>query len=304
MSHRMSFPTVFTRMAWPALVAMASVSAFVWHPLLLDLAAFPHEGRLLLDKSRALLAVASYFSIAWLAGRIALLVLEKANPNRRLPKLLRESITAVLFLTALLASFALTFDGPVAGALATSGVVVAVLGFALRNVIADIVLGMALGLERSYRIGDWLEADNGIGGLVVEINWRTTRLVTRNQVHVIMPNSRIAQQRLKNYSAPRPHYRDEVRVCLGHAVPVAEAKKVLLAALGGAKGIRSDPAPDVRVTAFSPMGIVYAVRYWVPSYADEVDCRDAVLSALDTAMRAAGIQAASAPMVAAVGERH
>src|SRR3546814_2780411 len=51
--------------------------------------------------------------------------------------------------------------------------------------------------------------------------------------------------------------------------------------------ILSEPAPDARILSYNSEGIVYAVRYWVPSFANEVDCRDSALSEIDAALRAA-----------------
>ncbi len=232
---------------------------------------------------------AGCFSATWLSARLTVLLLERANRRQRLPKLLREAVSAGWYLAALMATVALALDGDVTGSLATSGVVIAILGFAVRNVIADVVLGMALGLERSYRIGDWVKIDNGVSGAVVEINWRTTRLLTRNQTQVILPNSRIAQRQFVNYSATKRHYREQMRICLPHSLPVAEAKRVLLAAAQSVRRNDAGPPPDVRAIAYTPGGIDYAIHYWIPTYAEEADCRDALLCAIDAALRREGL---------------
>src|SRR3546814_6459513 len=53
--------------------------------------------------------------------------------------------------------------------------------------------------------------------------------------------------------------------------------------------ILGDPPPDTRIRSYDAAGIQYAVRYWVPSFADDIDCRDAVLSAVDAAIRERGL---------------
>ncbi|WP_431858174.1 mechanosensitive ion channel family protein [Azospirillum sp.] len=287
-TQRASPSPVVSRLVWPAAAVLLNVSLLYGHPLILQATGVSAEDRAAVIPYAAL-AATSCFSVAWLSARLVALAVEHANQRRRLPKLFQEAVTAAFFLAALFATFGLAQDGTVIGSLATSGVVIAILGFALRNVIADVVLGMALGLERSYRIGDWLKIDNGVCGVVVEINWRTTRLLTRNQTHVILPNSRIAQRQLINYSAPKRQYRDQLRICLPHSVPAADAKRVLLAAARSAYRNQSGPAPDVRAVAYAPGGIEYAVRYWVPSYAEEADCRDVLLTAIDTGLRHEGL---------------
>src|SRR5690606_31158932 len=108
-----------------------------------------------------------------------------------------------LFLAAAVATVILVFGDSLSGALASSGLFLAVLGFAIRNSLADVLSGIALGVEAPYRIGDWVEIDTTLRGRVVEIGWRTTRLLTPDDTYSILPNSQIARQRLTNYSAPR-----------------------------------------------------------------------------------------------------
>lgn len=119
----------------------------------------------------------------------------------------------------------------------------------------------------------------------MEIGWRTTRLLTRDDTYMTLPNSQIARQRLTNYSAPRRHYRAQVRIVLDHDIPVAEARALLAAAAARAEPVMESPAPDARVVAWEPGGIRHAVRYRVPGFAEDTNCRDAVLESVDTALR-------------------
>ena len=238
---------------------------------------------------RLILGGASYFAAAWLCGRLIGLALQTTNPKkRRAPKLLQEMIAVGLFLAALIATIMLVLGQSMSGALASSGLVVAVFGFALRNVIGDVFSGIAVGLEAPYRIGDWVEIDSIIRGRVIEIGWRTTRLLARDETYMILPNSQIARQRLTNYSAPRRKYRAQVQVILDHTIPVIDAKRLLTAAATKSAMVLGEPAPDTRVLSYDQSGICYAVRYWVPSFAEDIDCRDAVLTAIDAALRASG----------------
>lgn len=226
-----------------------------------------------------------YFAAAWLGSRlVGFAIMAK---SRRVPKLLQEILTAVFFFVALIATVMLVLGFSVSGALASSGIVVAVVGFAIRNVVADTLSGVALGLEAPYRIGDWVDIDGVVKGRVVEIGWRTTRLLSRDSTYLIVPNSQIARQKLTNFSAPQRHYRAQVQITLNHSLDAVSAKEILVTASKRSTLILSEPAPDARALAYNAEGIVYAVRYWVPSFANEVDCRDSVLSEIDAALREA-----------------
>lgn len=281
----MRTPLSLRRTGWPLVATVVSIFAYINYPWLLEsLTADPSPD--VGASARLLLGSASYFSSAWLGARLIGLAVERAGTKqRRTPKLLLELVSVAMFLAATIATIMLVLGQSMSGALASSGLIVAVVGFALRNVIGDVFSGIAVGLEAPYRIGDWVEIEGIVKGRVVEIGWRTTRLHTRDQTYMILPNSQLARQRLINYSAPRRHYRAQIEITLDHAIPVEEARALLTGAASKAKLILEDPPPDTRAISYGAEGIVYSVRYWVPSFAEEVDCRDAVLSMIDAAMR-------------------
>ncbi len=187
-------------------------------------------------------------------------------------------------------------QGAVGGALAGSGgLILAMLGgFAIRNVVADTLSGgIALGGVEGgpFRIGDWIDIDGLARGKVIEIGWRTTRILAPASTYMILPNSQIARQRITNYSAPRPQYRAQVEITLDHTMSISQARKVMLDAMLSAKLIQQDPAPDVRVQAYEERGITYALRYWLSRFDRDIDCRDEVYSLVDEALRRAGVVA-------------
>lgn len=270
----------------PAVTLAICVAIYLFHDLLAQHLAQHAD----LSGLRKLSVAGIYYSAAWLAARLIGSSLKRTSPDRRKsPKLLRELITAALFLTATFATVAMLLGQSAGGALASSGLIIAILGFAIRNVLADVFSGIALGLEAPFRIGDWVEFDGTIRGRVIEIGWRTTRLATRNDTYMILPNSQISRQRLTNYSAPRKHYRASVEVILGHDIPVETAKQILSEAAKSTPIIMQSREPDVRTLSYDPEGVNYAIRYWVPSFVDDIDCRDAILMAVDSAIRNYGL---------------
>ena len=209
--------------------------------------------------------------------------------RRPVPKVALDLLRLALFAAATLASLSLFFRQDLSGILTGSGLLLAVLGFAIRNVVADTFSGPALGLEAPFRIGDWVAIDGLAQGRVQEIGWRSTRLITRDSTHVILPNSQISRQRITNYSAPRPEYRDHAELTLPATLPVAEARILITEALVGAETIATGKSPEVQVAMFAPQGITYRVKYWVPQHDREMACRNEVFSRIDAALREKGI---------------
>jgi small-conductance mechanosensitive channel len=267
---------------WPSALAGGSLVLNAYHrDLLLSLGLEDLAGGLRLAAGGL-----SYFALAWLAARLIGLALGGKSPNGRpVPRLLKQLISSALFLAALIATAMLFLGQSVSGALASSGLLLALLGFAIRNVVADTLSGIALGLEAPFRIGDWVEIDNVARGRVFDIGWRTTRILTRDSTHMILPNSQISRQRMTNYSAPKREYRTQVEITLDHDLPIAVARGMLLDVLRNARLILQEPAPDVRVLTYASDGIHYALRYWVPRFDRDIDCRDEIFEGIDKAMR-------------------
>lgn len=269
---------------WPAL-------GFVAFMLVRLFAAYLLPDKLLdsdVQAVRRLSTAASVYCLAWLLARINSLALARKTKGKyKKPKLLGELITAALFTVATIIAIGLLIGRPTGGILASSGLIIAILGFAIRNVLADVLAGIAIGLEAPYRIGDWVKFDAETSGRVIEIGWRTTRVLTPNGTYMILPNSHISRQMLTNYSAPRKHYQASLQITLSHDVPVSKAKKILLEAATKAcdSPTIESQKPNVRAASYDTEGIVYTIKYWVPSFAEDVDRRDAMLTAIDEAVR-------------------
>lgn len=227
--------------------------------------------------------------LAWFGARAIdlLLVRRLGRAGRPPPRLIGDLVRVVLFGIAAVVLVAQLIGQPVGGVLATSGVVIAVVGFALRHTLTDIVSGIALGVEGPFRIGDWVRLADGSTGRVEEISWRASRLRTKDDVAVTVPNGLIAGQVLHNYSQPEPRYRASLSIDLDVAVPVDRARRVLLGSALRTDRILDQPPPDVVLEDTGEAGVRYRLRYWVGDYADDIPCRDAVLRhALDDLGRA------------------
>lgn len=147
--------------------------------------------------------------------------------------------------------------------------------------------GIALGLEGPFRIGDWVDVE-GLGrGRVIEIGWRTTRLLTRDFTYVILPNSQVSRQRIVNYSAPNSVFRAQLELVLDHVIPADRGVEILQDALLQAPMIKRAPRPDVRILPIGTDRVHYALRYWLDRFDHEIECRDAIWRQVDKALRKA-----------------
>lgn len=242
------------------------------------------------------LALASFIGAHLAHVLIAARLSRRSKGQRPVPKVLLDLLRIFLYLLATLVALSLLFRQGLPGILTGSGLVLAVLGFAIRNVVADTLSGIALGIEAPFRIGDWVRIETLAQGRVQEIGWRTTRLVTGDSTYVILPNSQISRQQITNFSAPRKEYRDHVELTLPVDLPVAQAKEVIEQALAGTESIVDGKPPEVHVVHYGPQGVVYRVKYWVPQHDREPICRNEIFGVIDATLRTRGVSLAYAHM--------
>jgi len=198
------------------------------------------------------------------------------------PKLLKNIVSAVIILTMALSIFGFVLNAPISGLIAGSSVLAAVIGLAVTRMIADVFSGVALSVERAYNLGDWLEIEmrsrpgSSTVGKVVEINWRATRLQTKADEIVVIPNSELARTKFINFSAPERHYRAEVQVPLSHAVSPDRAKRILMASLLNTPGVMKEPQPEITLKKFEQRGVVWCLWFWVSDYSKNSQVTKAV----------------------------
>jgi small-conductance mechanosensitive channel/CRP-like cAMP-binding protein len=275
----------------PAIVTGIGIALFVTASTVGDFLGLSPEGAaaLLLHHASGILM---FLALAWLAARCCDLLLRRlaaiSSDGTPYPRLLLDLLRAVLFAVAATMILLVVFGQPATGLITVSSVVIAVIGFALRNVISDLFSGIALGVDHPYRIGDWIETVQGSAGKVSEITWRTTRLTDRNGFVIVIPNGLVAGQRLINYGGGDRDYRTALRVPLDPALPVPKAKRILLSgALSAARRI-AGLSPDVLLTEYADSSAVYVVRFRVPDFGREAACRDDVASCVLNALHCAG----------------
>ena len=194
------------------------------------------------------------------------------RPVTRLPK----DITAIIiFSIAGLAIASTVFHKDTTKIIAASGAVSIVVGLALRTVILDLFMGLAIHIDRPFKMGDWImvhqnRVETHIVAEVIEINWRTTRLRTTRNNMVVVPNSKLGDTIVTNYMEPKPHFRMDLDFTIDFEVPSERAIRVLTAGIRAAcenKGILEKPEPEVRMKESTLEGMVYEVRYFIlPKY--------------------------------------
>ncbi|HEY6323704.1 MAG TPA: mechanosensitive ion channel domain-containing protein [Thermoanaerobaculia bacterium] len=187
----------------------------------------------------------------------------------RLPPLLPAVAMALVYLVTALVTLKLRFPafdiGPL---LATSAVTSLVLGLALQPILANFFAGLVISLERPFRINDWIRVGEQQEGRVVAITWRTTHLRTRDNDNIVIPNAKLAEDRVHNFYYPHPLHLERIRVPVHYKEPPYRVRRVLTDCAAGVPGTLDKPSPDVYVIAFEDSAVIYELRVWIDDVAN------------------------------------
>jgi small-conductance mechanosensitive channel len=223
------------------------------------------------EMHRALGWLLLFLGIATVLRLLALYLFDihlHAHRGVRLPPLLMTVTMALVYLITGLITLRLTIPNlDVTPLVATSAVTSLVLGLALQPILSNFFAGLVISLERPFRINDWIRVGDQ-EGRVVTITWRTTHLRTRDNDNLVIPNGKLADERVLNYYYPHPMHMVRVPVGIDYKAPPHRARRALLDAVSGVGGILDKPSPDVYVTAFDDSSIAYELRVWIDDVAN------------------------------------
>src|SRR4029077_6799766 len=138
---------------------------------------------------------------------------------------------------------------------ATTAVGAVVIGFALQDTLGNLFAGLAIQIEKPFRVGHWVTI-GGKDGLVSEITWRATKIRTKAGNFVVAPNSVLSRDTITNYSEPTVETRVELDVGAGYGTPPNERKATILRAIEHDPLISSTRQSEVLVADFAASAVV------------------------------------------------
>jgi len=165
------------------------------------------------------------------------------------------------------------------------------ISLAARDTIADAIAGLIILVDQPFRIGDRIEIqEEGTWGDVVDIGLRATRIRTRDNRMVIVPNSVIGANQVINYTYPDPRYRIQTHVGIACGTDIERARQVIIDAVRRVEGVLPDRPVEALYSEMGDSAMIFRVRWWIESYADTRQVTDRVHSALQRALDKAGIE--------------
>lgn len=208
------------------------------------------------------------------------------------PRILRDLLLAFSYI--IIALSLLSQSGvDLTGIVATSAVITAVVGFSLQDTLGNIMGGMALQMERTIGVGDWVRIDTH-EGRVKEIRWRQTSIETRNWDTIVIPNSVLMKGQVTILGRRAGEARQHrmwvfFNVDFRYAPPdVIDAVEAALRA-EPIPNVAREPAPNCIFMDFKESYGYYAVRYWLTDLSVDDPTSSVVRQRVYFALRRAGI---------------
>jgi small-conductance mechanosensitive channel/CRP-like cAMP-binding protein len=183
-----------------------------------------------------------------------------------LPDVLRGLILGVLYLLVLFVVLKNIVHVNITPFLATSAILTMVLGLAFQGVLSNILAGMSLHFTKSFSRGDWV----GIGsheGVVVDTNWRETRIRDRQSNIIVIPNNIVATEKITNFSQPDSKAALILPFRINYKDPAVDVFQTLLEAAGDCPDVLKDPAPLAFITGYDDLGVSYVLKFWITDFA-------------------------------------
>ncbi len=209
--------------------------------------------------------------------------------TRTLP--LFDNLSKIVVFGVAVYCFLVAWDLDLSAWLASVGIMGIAVGFAAKDTLANLFGGLFVIMDAPYKIGDFINLDSGERGRVVKIGLRSTRLMTRDDVEITLPNAHIANAKVVNESGG-PYEKTGVAIVVGVAYgsDVDRVREVLLEAAKSVEHVVHDPEPRVRFVEMGDSALIFRVQGWIDEPALRGECVDGLNMAIYKALGQADIE--------------
>jgi MscS family membrane protein len=152
---------------------------------------------------------------------------------------------------------------------ASAGIAGIALALAARETLANFFGGVSILMDRPFKTGDFILLETGERGMVVNVGMRSTRLVTRDDIQIAIPNSIITNTKVVNESAPQPRFRVRIQIGVAYDSDIDQVERTLLAIAAENKLVAPSPKPRVRFRAFGDSALDFELLCWARSPLDK-----------------------------------
>ncbi|MBI3158343.1 MAG: mechanosensitive ion channel family protein [Chloroflexi bacterium] len=202
--------------------------------------------------------------------------------TRRVSLLLLAAVALIILLDH--------FGVEVSALVTTLGIGSLAIALAAQAVLADTISGFVIMVDRPFRIGDRIELlDLDTWGDVIDIGLRSSRIQTRDNRMVVIPNSLIGKSLIVNHSYPDASYRLQTDIGVAYGSDLERVRQTLIEAVQAVEGVMPEHPVQALLLAFGESSLDFRVRWWVKHFIDTRILYDRVNTAIYNALQREGI---------------
>ena len=194
----------------------------------------------------------------------------------------------VAFITAILVSFEI-IGIKITLLLAGSAALLVGLGLGLQQIFQDIMSGIAILFEGSLKVGDIVQIQDDLIGRVIEIGLRTSKIETRDNIIMVVPNSKFVTDIVINWSHIEKKTRFHIDVGVAYGSDVEKVSRLLLQCAEDIKKVSIAPAPFVRFNDFGSSSLDFQLYFWTTETFQVEYIKSEIRYKIDAAFRANGV---------------
>jgi MscS family membrane protein len=187
--------------------------------------------------------------------------LRPRNIDPNLTRLMGKVITWV-FLLVLLWNVSAYIGISFTAVFASAGIAGIAFALAARESLANFFGGISILMDSPFKTGDYILLESGERGVVVNVGMRSTRILTRDDILIAIPNSIITSTKIINESAPQPRFRVRIKIGVSYDSGIDLVEKTLLAIAQSNPLVSSTPDPRVRFRSFGDSALDYELLCW------------------------------------------
>lgn len=205
------------------------------------------------------------------------------------PKIIHDIILFLIYFFAFFSILKAQMGIDLTPIVTTSAVVSMVIGLALQDTLTNFIAGLMIHVEKPFQISDWVFINN-VEGKVVEINWRTTKVLTFDNDFLVIPNNSIIKNEMINYNYPTPNHILDLNIGVAYDHAPNKVKRVIKDVIKNTNNILKFPESFIRLTSYDDFSINYELRVWINDYGRKKVIENEILTKIWYAFRREGIK--------------
>jgi small-conductance mechanosensitive channel len=235
-----------------------------------------------------LIAVIIIVVVAYAVGRIAAYLVQRLWLRPRKVELSTDILVtrvitwSITIIGALMALSYMKLD--ITPLLLGAGIVGLAIAFGVQEIVANLISGLIIMVDRPIRVGDIVEVETATGR-VMDVGLRASTVRTLDNVNHLIPNKLIILNRITNYSKYDPKIRLQISIGVAYGSDMEKVRKTLLSIAEKHPKVLDDPPPEVRITEFGNSSVDFILFAWIDDPSSRIRIKDEINWEIDQEFR-------------------